>query len=975
MIPSVFTIPPHRAFADALAAGLIARAGRDPLALARGIVLLPNNRSALAVRDAFVRRAEGGLLLPRLVAVGDTDLDERVGAALDPIEGDEAIPPAMDPLVRQATLARLILAGPAAMSAAEAFRLAAALARTLDQLIAAEVAPARLSSLIDPAVEPDLSRHWQVSLAALEAILESWPAELGRIGRIDAAERRNRLLDRMARRWGETPPAGLVVAAGALTGSPALARLVRTVSRLPDGLVVLPALDCELDDAAWDALGPHEPDAETGRRRPAIETHPQYQLKLLLDRIGVARGEVGTWRQGGGRDAPAARTRAISAAMLPARFTGRWQGLRPTDRRLTGVRALECAAPADEAQAIAVALRGAIAEPGATAALVTPDRNLAARVSAHLQRWGIVADDSAGRPLSLLAPGTLLIGLAQAIAEEFAPVALLAVLKHPLANGGGERAEWLAGVRALDRALRGPRPPAGLDGIAAHLSSGDAREQRVRGPAGRWWREAQGLFLAATGATTLAAAMATLRETAQALCGDALWSGPAGRAAAELLAGLEDAGAVAVTPADVPSILRQMMDGIAIRPQQGGHPRIFIWGLIEARLQHADLMVLGGLNEGTWPAAPAPDPWLAPRIRSALGLPGLELRIGIAAHDFATALGARRVLVTRARRDARAPAIASRFWLRLEAMTGGMARAPELKRWAGALDRPAAFAPAARPAPAPPVAERPRQLAVTKLDRLKADPFAFYAGAMLGLSQLDMVDADPSPAWRGSAVHAVFEAWMKEDGCDPARLRPRAEAMLAETASHPVLRALWTPRLLEAIDWAAARMAENVSEGRVPLQAEVWGEAEVAGVRLYGKVDRIDRLADGGLAIVDYKTGKPPSVAQVAEGFAMQLGLLGLLAERGGFAGVAGKPAAFEYWSLGRGRDGTLGYVASPVGGKRDGIDPGDFTALGARNLEAAVARWLTGDAPFTAKLHPEHAPYAEYDQLMRLDEWYGREG
>jgi ATP-dependent helicase/nuclease subunit B len=261
---------------------------------------------------------------------------------------------------------------------------------------------------------------------------------------------------------------------------------------------------------------------------------------------------------------------------------------------------------------------------------------------------------------------------------------------------------------------------------------------------------------------------------------------------------------------------------------------------------------------------------------------------------------------------------------------------------------------------------------VTEVDRLKADPFAFYARKMLALPALDEVDADPGAAWRGSAVHKVLEAWMKADDCDPARLRPRAEALLRDSAAHPLMRALWQPRLLEAIDWIAGEVARNRDEGRRPLRAEAWGETELAGVTLHGMADRIDRLADGGLAIVDYTTGTPPGPKAVAEGYSMQLGLLGLIAERGGFDGIEGLPAAFEYWSLAR-KAGKLGYVASPVGG-RSGLDPADFTNVAARNFIAAAEAWLTGEAPFTAKLHPEFAPYGEYDQLRRLDEWYGRE-
>src|SRR5438552_14645632 len=102
---SVYTTPSHRSFADALAAGLIARFGKEPLGLAQGRILLPNNRAVRAVTDAFVRASGSGLLLPRLVPIGDPELDERLGGALDRIDQDEPVPPAIDPTERLLKLA------------------------------------------------------------------------------------------------------------------------------------------------------------------------------------------------------------------------------------------------------------------------------------------------------------------------------------------------------------------------------------------------------------------------------------------------------------------------------------------------------------------------------------------------------------------------------------------------------------------------------------------------------------------------------------------------------------------------------------------------------------------------------------------------------------------------------------------------------------------------------------------------------
>lgn len=977
--PSVYTIPPHRSFADALAAGLAARFGRGKTDLASGLVLVPNNRAGRAIREAFVRRSGGGLLLPRLVTVGDPDLAERIGGAFEPLSGEaEQIPPAIDPVERSMLLSRLVQRH-RDVAAAEALRLAEDLARTLDQLLFEEIDPARLRSFAGEL--PDLSLHWQSSLDELELVLRDWPALLAERGRIDLADRRNRILNATARSWRERPPSGFVAAAGITAGAPAIARLLCTISRLPQGLVVFPALDLAMSDEEWDSLGPHQPDPDTGRRRPAIETHPQFHLKLLLDRMDVARAEVAAWRWGGGRDAPAVRSRAIANAMTPSAFTSKWQKLPAAERRLTGVRAIELAGPAEEAQAIAIALREALELPGRTAALVTPDRILARRVSAHLKRWGVEADDSAGRPLASTPPGTLLLAAANAAAERFAPVPLLTLLKHPLVMNGDRRLHWLDGVRLLDLVLRGPRPPAGLEGIAQHLADRSGRDRARRSAAAGWWPEAASLLAPlerafAAPPATMSDLLAALREAVSNLSGSSIWSGPAGRAAADLFAQLEESageGPEQLGPADLPAMLGQIMASTAVRPPYGQHPRIFIWGLLEARLQQADLVVLGGLNEGVWPQLPTPDPWLAPRLRHELGLPGLERRIGLAAHDFAGALGGRQVLVTRARRDARSPAVPSRFWLRLEAMTGGLTRAPFHKAWARAIDRPAALSPAERPAPSPPPDARPTRIAVTDVDRLKADPFAFYARSILRLASLDAVDADPSAAWRGSAVHKVLEAWAKEDDCDPEKLQARAEVLLRESAAHPLMRALWQPRLIEAIGWIAGEVKRNAADGRRPISAEVKGSCTVEGIELYGEADRIDRLPDGGLAIVDYKTGTPPGPKAVAEGYSMQLGLLGLIAERGGFPDVEGLPAAFEYWSLARAPSGKLGYCRSPVGG-RNGLEPAEFTTIAARNFIGAAGRWLTGDEPFTAKLHPEHAPYGDYDQLMRFEEWYGRE-
>ena len=988
--PAVYTIPAHRAFSDALARGVIARHGGDVMALARGILLLPNNRAVRAVRDAFVRESGGGLLMPRLVPIGDEDLGERLGTALDPLGEGADVPPAVPAMERQMILARLVQQVRAEsrqpVDAGEAMRLGQALARSIDHLHVERVDPRRLHDL---EMTGDLSDHWRASLRLLSILLDRWPEELERLGMIDLADRRNRMLDHVARRWRETPPLGFVIAAGISSTAPAICGVLRTVSRLPQGQVVLSELDQHMSAEEWDAIGPFDPDPVTGFRPRAEESHPQYALKIMLDRIGVARDEVTQWRWGGGHDARAIRGKALSNAMLAPAHTAKWQGLKGGERTLPGVRLIEVPTPAQEAQAIALLLREAIETPGRTAALVTPDRALAARVAAHLGRWGIEADDSAGQPLSLTPPGTLLIALARVVAERFAPVALLDLLKHPLVRKGDERLIWLDGVRGLDLLLRGPRPAPGMAGLEARLAPRGAdeedRQARLRAEVSAWWQEQRALFAPldrlSDGVHDLPAMLALLREAAGTLSGDMVWAGYQGRALADLFGEMERAAVLGPADVDVralPDLLRRVLEAQAVRPPQGGHPRITIYGLLEARLQQADLMVLGGLNEGIWPGLPSPDPWLAPRIRQELGLPGLEQRIGLSAHDFASALGAPEAVITRARRSGSAPAVASRFWLRLQAMAGeNLVHADDIAGWAERIDRPDRHRPASRPRPVPALDLRPKRVAVTQVDRLAADPYAFYAGRILKLSALERVDADPGPAWRGTKVHRVLELWFREDGCAPDRLEERTRALFREGDMHPVLRALWLPRLIESVRWIGAQVTKDAAEGRVITLVETAGETVLGGVTLHGTADRIDRLGDGGIAIVDYKTGKPPSASQVKQGYALQLGLLGVIAEQGGFGELGGKgtPQAFEYWSTAKGRGGEFGYRISPVkpGGSEKMVGTEELTTHAAGKFLEAAGKWLTGEEAFIAQLNPDLPSYGDYDQLMRLEEWYGR--
>ena len=979
----VYSIAAHRGFADALVAGLIPRYADRDLGLARLTLLLPSSRAIRTVTEAFVRLSGGGMLLPRMAAVGDLDLDETLGPLLDPLGAGSEVPPAADSTRRWLRLAGLLteqMARPP--KAAGLLQLAFETGRTMDRLAIEGIGFENLIEERIAGIVGEQSRHWIDSTRDFAAVLARWQAELAARGEVDAPVRRNLLFDHAARRWHAESPPGPIVAAGVTSASPALARLLKVIAGLPNSAVILPDLDLSLEADVWDALGSAGIPAAEGE--PPIGagdavTHPQYHLKLLLNRMGVARDEVDPWHRAGLAAAPPARSRAISNLFLPPSASARWVDLPAADRRLSGVRMMQSAHPGEEAQAIAILLREALEVPERRAALVTPDRGLAARVVAHLRRWDIVADDTAGVPLPQTAPGRVLLLLAEVVATQAAPVPLLALLAHPLVGAGEDRPDWLDQVRALDLALRGPRRAPGLEAITEVVAA------RKNAALADWWAGVSQVLeplLAGAEELGLGAALQGLAHGAATLAGPGLWSGAAGRELAAWLADLQPAAAeigTLVQASDLPPVLRGAMDRVAVRPAWGGHPRLAIYGLLEARMSRADLVICAGLTEGTWPASPSPDPLLPPAVLRALGVPGADHRIGLAAHDLAGQLGAPEVVLSWAARDEGGPVIPSRFVLRVEAMLGELAkdhrehRAVDLAR---RIDR-ASPAPAyPRPEPRPSAAQRDVPLAVTAIDRLRSDPYQFYASAILRLKALDPLDAEPTAAWKGQVVHKVLERWHRSGGRAGELLAIAAEE-LDQMRAHPLVRSLWWPRLQRGLEWVDAEIATLANESRQTLESEYDGHITFDGVKVHGRIDRLDRLADGRLAVVDYKTGQAPSNTMVEAGFALQLGTLGLIAEWGGFPGIAGATAAFEYWSLAKSDKSAtqFGKRTSPIAGElgRTGVPFADFLDLTARYLTDAINRWIKGDEAFVARLNPDIGGYNDYDQLMRLDEWQAR--
>jgi ATP-dependent helicase/nuclease subunit B len=1005
----LYAIPPGTAFLPALARGVIARLGTGE-DLARATLLLPTQRSARALRAAFLDAADvPALLLPRMRALAGLSTEEADELSLPALLD---LPPAVEAMRRQAVLAAIVTRHRpergAPPGAAQAWALAGELASLLDEIALEEreafadtpeaYAEAWLARL-DQLAPEELAEHWQITTRFLRAVVREWARWLARNELLDIGLRRVLALRLQRRAWEAAPPPEAVIAAGIGAGGtiPAAAELLRLIAtRLPNGAVVLPG-----EDAASAAVAEEVMAGAPG--------HPFGGHRRLLRQIGATPGDLEPWTGCEGATA-SPRADLIGTALLPHAALEPWRQREPArwSAALDGLSRIEAADAQAEAAAIALAMRQSIAHggpegplPAVKVALVTPDRDLAFRVAAELPRHGLIADDSAGRPLDAVPAGAFLRLIAEVVAEEFPPVPLLALLKHTLCAGGWPKAEWSRAVRRLElAALRGPRPAPGLQGLRARLATQrreesdalrllDALETALGG-----FAETTPLLRAPAELLQLHLAVAEALATTPELPGGLrLYAHEEGEPLARHLAAMGSAfEALPPIPGDeYPALFALALAGgtaRSLRVTRGrdtaAHSQVEILGLLEARLLDFDVAILGALDETVWPLAAESGPWMSRPMRRRFGLPEPELRIGRVAADFAmAATSSRRVILSRAARRGGAPSVPARWLTRLDTFLRGQAQlalpADPAVAWAAALDQPAdGPRPVLRPSPRPPRAARPARLTVGDVGVLMADPYAFYAQRVLGLARLGDLDADPGAAEYGQVVHLAMHRflaglpgdWPGETAA--AALWDRAaQAALRTAQPTPALAAIWRARLarigefvrkLERPKRPALRATHSEVEARFTLQRP-GGE-----VLLEGRADRVDRLTSGGLRILDYKTGQVPARERVANGTAPQLPLEAWLAEKGAFQGIAaGHVEALEYWKLsGAAEPGEV--IALHEGTKA--LDIGLLIRRTREAVERFADDFLLGDRGFTARPHPRRDGRPDYDHLARRDEW-----
>ena len=1003
----------------------------QPERLTHATFYLPTRRAGRLVREVFLDvLGAQAVLLPRIVALGDIDEDELAFAEEDASYGGEAtleLPPRLGELERRMTLAHLVAAwaktsttaplvvgGPASTLA-----LAGDLARLMDDVATRGVEWDALDGL----VPEGLDEYWQYSLDFLRIARKAWPAYLAEIGKMEPAIRRDRLIDAEARRL-VSHHAGPVIAAGSTGSMPATAKFLQVIAALPQGAVILPGLDTDLDEASWQSIGGQRDDKGQLSEHPA-SSHPQYAMHALLERFGISRDDVEIL----GVPAAYGREVLLSEAMRPSNATAQWHDRLKQPEiaehiadSMTNLAVIEAPNPETEALSIAIAMREA-AHLQKSAALVTPDRALARRVMAALARWNLDFDDTGGDVLLETSAGTFARLAAEAATRGLEPPTLLALLKHPLCRLGAASGARTLAIETLELALlRGTRPQPATRGLAQdfsrfrseltklrnkEVSSLHASEKRARLDHSQLDR-AQALIaalqaalapmesLSSTRSFDLAEVAARHREVLIALSEDAdgiaaAFEGQEGLALAsafdELLAEQRQSG-LSVTLADYAEVFQTAFADRAVRRPEKPGAALHIYGPLESRLMQTDRVIAGGLIEGVWPPAPRTDPWLSRPMRHELGLDLPERRIGLSAHDFVQLLGTEDVILSHSAKAGGAPAVASRFLHRLEAVAGesrweaAKLAGKQYVDFALALDAPAEVRPVEQPAPTPPRATRPLKLSVTSIEDWLRDPYTIYARHILKLDALDPVDMPLSVADRGSAIHNAIgeftKTFAKDLPADPVNaLREIGLTHFAPLMERPEARALWWPRFQRVIKWFSEWEADRRAN-IAAIHAEIRGEIPIPldderTFHLSARADRIERLADGRYIVLDYKTGAPPTGKQVRMGLSPQLTLEAAILREGGFERIdAGSSVGELAYVRISGNNPPGKYEALKLKIKNETPQPPNEAAdYALAQLEALIRKFDNDTEPYRSLNLPMWTNrYGAYDDLARIKEW-----
>lgn len=944
----VYFIPVGLSFVDVLAEKLLSYGEVLP----KVRVFLPSHRSQRSLSEALLRHHGGKpLLMPKLFPLGDADLELLIPEVL----GEAALPPAVGETERQIRLALLIQKKAEAaepVTAEDALRLANSFLTLADDFTREQVAPYVLNQL----VPEDFAEHWQASLRLLSTVLEEWPLVLKEEGKTDKIARRNMEMALLAEHWRLHPPAEPVIAAGTTGSIPATAALLKVIADMPTGKVILPGLDAAMREEEWDRLS---------------ATHSQYGLKQLLSNCGYRREQAMPI----GEDGNSPRTQFLRTVMTPASLTDDWQDISLNwEEALENITSITCSDEHEEAGVLTLLLRDVLEQPGKTAMLVTHDRILARHVATAMRRYSVTIDDSAGVPITSRVPFVFLKLIAEYICGDSGPVRLLALLKHPLLRMSLEPAVIRDAARQLEASqLRGVRTWNSWKELEEKVRHNEEVSDEARAVFFTLHAELEPLHGMCGAKRVLFSEMLGLHlSIAEALAApEALTREHDG---SKLMQCLNRISVVAdsmgpILPQEYPAILTTLLARETYRQPYDNHPRIRILSPLEARLQQVDVVILAGMNEGSWPPEPAHDPWLSLPMREKAGLKSAAYQIGQSAHDFWILSHAKEVVITRARKQGGTPSIPCRWLLRMETVLEAAgeemkaafnARGEIWRGWYQQFCKTDSKAPVLRPSPTPPLAARPTRLGVTSIRTLMEDPYVIYASQILGIGVLEPLDQAPGNREFGIAVHYALQLFFK----DYPALPVDAESILynyLDRATWEYKRrhraALFWEQRLQVIARHVVAFAQETESRRSGTESEQKVEMQIEGVTIHGRIDRKEIYRDGSVSVIDYKTGEAPREKDIEEGREPQLGLLGLIVARQG-----GRLRELAIWPL-KGKDEV------PSALKRHQEKISLLLSETESGITALLGDFMHPQTPYLS-LADQHQYENPYDHLARVGEW-----
>lgn len=973
-----YTFPATNGFAYSLAAHCEAMATDKQIPLSSFKIFLPTRRGIRTLQEAFLNLSEGKpRLLPIIQSIGDADLEEVSFTTPEAAN----IPPAIDPLRRQMVLARLLeKLWPHDYQYRQALGIAAELGHLIDQIHTEDLDPSTLGDLKSIR---DYAAYWEITTSFLIPLLtEVWPTYLQSEGMIDPGLHRRLRINALTDFYKNNAPSSPVIVAGSTGSIPATRDFIKTIASMDNGQAILPALDMVMAEDSWFKM-------EDG--------HPQYLMKILLDYCKIDRKDVTVLSPPTNPD----RLMFVSEIMRPQLTTDQWPYLSLPESKETILSGAEgiivCEAETDhhEATTIALAMLEIAADPDKrkTATLITPDRYLAMRVQSLLRRWGIDIDDSGGTSLTNSAIGQFCLSVLKTLqGGQVQPVPFLAALKNPYA-GGGPIDNIRSAVRTLEtRLFRGVRPHGDFNALAATCEKEATLLKTLADIFAPLTALQTGMHAMQTLITAHLQVMETLAATTDITGAERLWAGDSGEALAMFFTTMQQQADItpSLSLGDYTEMLEDFLKTQTFTASYGKHPRLSILGQIEARMVQADRVILAGLNEGIWPPDAGFDTWMSRGMRGDFGLPSLEQKTTLAAHDFMAALNAPEVFITRSKKSGGAPTLPSRWLNRMATVLQAAQIMPEHRPhangslytgWAKNLTDSRGYDPVQRPAPCPPLKRRPTEFSVTEIEKWMRDPYWIYARKVLGLYQMDPVDMEVGTADRGTLIHKSIEKF--------TRIHPRdlptdaydaliaiGEAEFAAHAQSPEIHGFWWPRFTKAAAWLIAH-ERDWRQGTSFINSELTGylypEIDGTQFRLKGKADRIESRQDGSYAIIDYKTGSAPTGAEVKSGLTSQLPLEALILTEGGFEKLpprADAPIALYYWSLSGSQAGGDATLAQ---GKKEKPDTAQLVAEAKEGLHALLRAYHQQDTAYLGSPDPARmirTEYNEFAHLERIAEW-----